>query len=90
MFLVSGGNDGACVIIASGGTPPYEFNCGGDCCPQLTAGKWYASVTDANGCVQSSVFFIQEPSPILITAITDGIECANARLVLSPSIFPVV
>lgn len=72
-----GGNDGACVIIASGGTPPYEFNCGGDC-SQLTAGKWYASVTDANGCVQSSVFFIQEPSPILITAITDGIECANA------------
>lgn len=46
-------NDGAVVLSASGGTPPYVFNFNGintSFANNVAPGMYFASVTDANGC----------------------------------------
>lgn len=46
-------NDGAVVLTASGGTPPYVFNFNGintSFANNVAPGMYFASVTDANGC----------------------------------------
>ncbi|MFN5325320.1 MAG: T9SS type A sorting domain-containing protein [Bacteroidota bacterium] len=46
-------NDGAVVLSASGGTPPYVFNFNGintSFVNNVAPGMYFASVTDANGC----------------------------------------
>lgn len=71
-----GGSDGTCEVIAYNGTPPYEYYLEGP--PnQQWAGKHYATAIDANGCIQSYVYFIWQPPPLIINLTTDDIECAG-------------
>lgn len=73
----AGGCDGSATITASGGTPSFTFSF--NSAPAITnttgiatglcAGNYIASVTDANGCPQSTAFTISSP-PLLSAAIT--------------------
>ncbi len=68
-----GYNNGSIIIAASGGTPPLSYSTGG--APQasgtftgLSAGTYIVTVTDDNGCTQtSSIITIIEPSEITVT-----------------------
>lgn len=83
-----GSNGAASVNPASGGTPGYTYNWSpgtptGDGTPSvtgLTAGTWTCVVTDANGCTQSQVFNITQPSAISLTqASQTNITCYNGN-----------
>ncbi|NVK05893.1 MAG: gliding motility-associated C-terminal domain-containing protein, partial [Flavobacteriia bacterium] len=66
------GNDGFASISVSGGTSPYSIswdNGGtGNSIGNLTAGTYVATVTDANGCQDTAVFAIFQPSNALSAA----------------------
>jgi len=71
-----GGNDGQGVISATGGTQPYTYNWspGGqtnDTAFNLTAQTYTVTVTDLNGCNNSTNVTITQPADIVIT--TDSI-----------------
>lgn len=68
-----GGSDGFAQVTVSGGTAPYSvsWNHGatGYNVQNLAAGQYTATVTDANGCVDTVVFNITQPSSALTTAV---------------------
>ncbi|MEZ4722570.1 MAG: T9SS type A sorting domain-containing protein [Flavobacteriales bacterium] len=60
-----GGNDGSASITASGGTPGYSYawNTGAtvSTISNVTAGTYTVTVTDANGCTNTSAMSITQP-----------------------------
>jgi gliding motility-associated-like protein len=72
--LCNGGNTGAATVSVSGGTPAYTYNWSpgdppGDGTPSatgLTAGAWTCQVIDANGCISSQSFTINEPDALIV------------------------
>ncbi len=81
------GMDGNALIEVSGGTLPYEyvwFNEDRDTvstdtlATDLSAGRYAAQITDANGCIDSLEVFINAPTPPLIQPIeNDTLLCFN-------------
>jgi hypothetical protein len=82
-------NDGSIDLSVSGGTPPYFFSWNGgtyttEDLTNLTAGVYYVSITDANGCPQTNSFTITEPAQLVVTlsspvnAIGHNISCFGA------------
>ncbi len=65
-----GGEDGMALARASGGVPPYayywEHGVADSLAPGLEPGSYRVSVTDANGCRDSSLAFIGEPAPLAL------------------------
>ncbi len=65
----SGGNDGQALAIAGGGTAPYTYlwDNGESVNPAilLNAGTHIVTVTDVNGCTETSSVFIDQPTPVL-------------------------
>ena len=66
--LCNGGNSGSISIVASGGTPNYQYSINGgvdyfanSTFSGLTADNYLVSVRDTNGCAQSQGIVIQEP-----------------------------
>ncbi len=76
----NGGDDGGVEIAVSGGTPPYQYSyedMGVDPLG-LTAGTYLVTVTDGNGCTESSEFTILEPEPLELSIITqEGADCES-------------
>lgn len=68
-----GYNDGAVFSNVTGGTSPYHYSwSNGDVADSaigLTAGTYYLTVTDSNGCVISDSVDIIEPGPVDLGAI---------------------
>lgn len=68
-------NDGALTLVASGGTAAYNYSWSGPSSftattasiSGLVAGNYSLIVTDANGCVKSSVYTVTQPGAIVIT-----------------------
>ncbi|NPA33534.1 MAG: S8 family serine peptidase [Chlorobi bacterium] len=83
----NGGSDGAIYITASGGSAPYTYSWTGpsgftastEDITGLTAGTYIVSVTDANGCVSSDTFVVNEPSAISITGTVTDANCGNSN-----------
>jgi len=76
------GDDGQAIVIASGGTAPYNAywpNHGdGDTLNNLTAGYYTVIVTDSHNCeIVDSVFVSQPDSPMEIDLISRDITCYN-------------
>lgn len=73
-----GGNDGTVTYSLTGGTPPYAEEWGGENPLQLIAGghTWY--VTDANGCLNTNDFSLNQPDEISITPSLTNANCGNA------------
>lgn len=76
-----GGNDGSAIARASGGTSPYTFtwpsNNIGVFENNLTAGTYILSVTDNNGCVDTTSFTITQPDSLDLAVILRDPNCFN-------------
>ncbi len=72
----NGGNDGSATASAAGGTAGYTFawSMGGSSsvATGLTAGCYTVTATDANGCTNSEVICITEPTVLVATASIDS------------------
>ncbi|MBK8880667.1 MAG: SprB repeat-containing protein [Haliscomenobacter sp.] len=72
----TGARDGDVLVSASGGVPgsvyTYAWSTGaaGPRISFLTKGNYTVTVTDANNCVSTATFAVQEPSPITVTVET--------------------
>lgn len=81
----NGGSDGSISISVSGGTSPYTYNWSptGNTTSGisgLSAGTYYVTVTDANGCTTADTFDITEPSPIVLDSIiTTNTACGDTN-----------
>lgn len=77
----NGGADGSIEVIASGGTPPYTYNWDVSGTPAvanpsgLQVGDYVLSVSDANGCMVETVVSLQQPDPIVLSAIPESTTC---------------
>jgi hypothetical protein len=79
----NGGADGSATASGSGGTSPYTFawsNSGtGATQNTLSAGTYTVTVTDANGCTDTEVITITEPTVLFASAVVDSnTTCASS------------
>lgn len=81
--LCGGDSTGTVLITASGGTPPYNYSFTKDSIRYynsnnvtiLTKGNYVGSVIDANGCVTSFNFTLDEPTPLSMQYSTNQPRC---------------
>lgn len=81
----NGNNSGTMLIVASGGTPPYEYsnNNGATFGPGLSffglaAGSYTLIVRDAANCTSTQVVTINEPAVLTATTVADSANCFGA------------
>jgi len=72
----AGSGDGSIVATISGGIQPYTINTSD--LTFLSAGDYMIPVTDANGCIQSTIATVTEPNPITIDFSASGITRVGA------------
>ncbi|MEZ4994093.1 MAG: cohesin domain-containing protein [Saprospiraceae bacterium] len=70
-----GERDGAIVVAATGGTPPYIYrwsnNDFGNEIDFLAAGSYTVTVTDRNNCMTVNSFNVSQPKPLEVTVVTE-------------------
>lgn len=81
--LCSGDANGSIDATATGGTGPFVFEWGTLNPDAIAAGSYTVFVTDANGCVESQEFVVNEPTPLSLvligtTPVTDEVNCNGA------------
>ncbi|MBX7182517.1 MAG: gliding motility-associated C-terminal domain-containing protein [Bacteroidia bacterium] len=77
-----GNCDGDASVIASGGTLPYSYSWSpggttGTSANNLCPGNYTATVTDANGCIQSTVITVNPATPITATVSVTNPTCGG-------------
>lgn len=76
-----GFTDGAATAAAAGGSSPYTFVWSNAATTasisSLTAGTYSVTVTDANGCTDSTSVVISEPAPLVVFVATLPASCAG-------------
>jgi len=82
--------DGQTVVIPAGGTPTYHYQwlpTGGTSASNtnLCPGTYTVVVSDDNGCSQSSVMAVTQPSPVSVTAAGGTTICLGQNTVISAS-----
>jgi len=74
-----GGADGTASLTTSGGTQPYTFfwsnNADSSTILNLTAGTYFVTVTDANGCSDVDSVTITQPNGMSLSLDADSISC---------------
>ena len=74
-----GGNDGSATVTASGATAPYTYKwSNGATTPTasgLNAGEYGVTVTDANGCQQTTSVQVGQPTLLLLTPSSSPAKC---------------
>ncbi|HOY39731.1 MAG: gliding motility-associated C-terminal domain-containing protein [Bacteroidales bacterium] len=68
-------------VLVTGGTAPYTYSwaSGNNYLPNLCAGNYAITVTDANGCTTVESFSISEPTQMVMTSYqTTNLSCYNA------------
>ena len=78
--LCFGGSDGQVSAIASGGTPPYNYNWmpgnfSGQNISALPIGNYIVTVTDTRGCIIIDSITVTQPTPILLSAASINSTC---------------
>ncbi|MDX2003030.1 MAG: gliding motility-associated C-terminal domain-containing protein [Chitinophagales bacterium] len=88
----NGGNNGSIDLTVTGGVSPYTYAWTGGATTQdlsnLTAGTYSVTVTDANSCTDTLSVTVTQPSPIVVAANVDSIDCnggTNGSIALSVS-----
>jgi gliding motility-associated-like protein len=77
----SGGDNGFVSLDARGGTAPYGYNWSttpaqsGNVASALTAGTYYATITDAHGCVLLDTAVVVSPLPVTVTIAVNTSTC---------------
>ncbi len=68
------GDDGILDVATVGGTPPYAYEWSNGVSsalnPNLPQGTYVVTVSDYYGCTNSETFYLQNPSSLIITALT--------------------
>jgi gliding motility-associated-like protein len=75
-----GGNTGTTSVTATGGTPGYVYLWApsgntNSTATGLTAGVYTVTVTDANGCTQTSAAVVTTTGGLTVTTVVTGISC---------------
>lgn len=91
--LCYGESNGSAQANAQGGTPTYSTNWYGENANALSAGTYYYSVMDANGCEVSDSVTISEPQQLTATisstdALCNGVDDGTAIVQLSGGTLP--
>lgn len=73
-------NDGLAVAVASGGTPPYNYNwmpgnLNGESLSNLAAGTYTVTATDLNGCLFTDSITVTSPPAIVINPTVKNANC---------------
>ena len=84
-----GAEDGSVVAVASGGTAPWQYDFGDG--PNYTGsfdgvapGDYVMTVTDDNGCVETSPFTISSTEAPMVSASVDGgLDCSTIEITVS-------
>ena len=83
----NGGNDGTAIVAANGGTTPFSYLwSNGDTtalADSLSSGKFYVTVTNANGCSAIDSVTLSQPPPISYTITSDTIICSGDTIMLT-------
>jgi len=74
-----GFTDGSAIIVASGGSSPYNYNWYGEDPLQLSAGNYNYTVTDANGCSHSNSVSLYDPLNTSSSIIGYNSSCYGAN-----------
>lgn len=76
---------GSLEILASGGTPPYQYRLGtsggfvnSNVFTNLRAGSYRVYIMDANGCTINSAVIINQPAAVTASAMVDNATCIGA------------
>ncbi|MBI3512196.1 MAG: SprB repeat-containing protein, partial [Bacteroidetes bacterium] len=80
--LCNGGNTGSAAVTASGATPGYTYSWSpsggtGTTEPNLSAGSYTCTVTDANGCITTASTTVTQPTAISLTTSFVQSTCGN-------------
>lgn len=77
--LCNGGNDGQATAFSASGTLPFTYLWSDGQLTQtatgLSAGTYSVTITDVNGCADSTTVFITEPQPITGNLTTTQVSC---------------
>ena len=88
----NGGNSGSATVSVSGGIPSYSYTWNsvpGQAAATawgLMAGSYNVTVTDANGCMDTSIVSISQPTALSATITVTDISCASATGTASAAI----
>ncbi|HEU4718477.1 MAG TPA: T9SS type A sorting domain-containing protein [Bacteroidia bacterium] len=80
-----GGNDAAIYIMAMGGTGTLTYSLNGinyqsaSSFLNLTAGNYTVYVKDANGCVETQMVIITQPSPLVMNYTVSDVVCSGGN-----------
>lgn len=84
-----GGDDGSVTVAASNGTEPYTYfwdhGPTGPTAENLSAGDYFVTVTDQNGCEATLSILITQPDPLEANAGTDQTICLGQTATLTAS-----
>lgn len=95
-----GGSDGSIAVLASGGTPPYQYSWNTipvqstNMATNLSAGNYMVTIIDANSCVYTDTFTITEPAPMMSMVVSNnattcfGLANGSASILVSGGIAP--
>ncbi len=76
-------SDGSAVVTAMGGTGSYSYSWSNGITnasnPNLAAGTYTVTVTDAEGCTQVCSGVVTEPSALVLTAVVQDLSCNAAN-----------
>jgi PKD repeat protein len=82
----NGFSNGQATVVTTGGTPVYSAVWGsntghqtGNIASGLISGNYNVTITDTNGCADSSTVFVNEPNPITISVTPDDTVCTQAN-----------
>lgn len=82
----SGGDNGFVSLDVRGGTAPYLYNWSttpaqtGNVASALSAGTYYATVTDSHGCVLLDTALVVSPQPIVVTIGVNSSTCPGSNV----------
>ena len=80
----NGGSNGSVNVTPQGGTPAYTYSWSpsvgtGPVVTNLVAGVYQLTVSDQNGCVESSAYNISEPSAFVVTTSSQPSTCSSSN-----------
>ena len=78
----NGGNNGAITINVTGGSPGYTYTWlpsvgSGPSVTNLTAGVYNVTVTDSHGCTSTLNITVNQPTPIILSTVTNPSTCGH-------------
>ncbi|NTW31679.1 MAG: hypothetical protein HGB12_03485 [Bacteroidetes bacterium] len=84
----NGGQDGSICFHSSGGISPYTFawNPGvtsDSCVTNITAGNYFVTITDINGCDTTATVTISQPQQLILNTSGDILICSGQSTIIS-------